>query len=223
MISPIIIFGAGPFARLMHYYFSNDSDYRVTAFTVDFEYVTSQSFCGLRVVPFDRLKEDYPPEHFQMFVAVGYRDMRARQIVFERGKSAGYQMVSYISSGALCFPDLTIGENNVVMGHVQIEPFAKIGDNNVFWSDTLVAHEVSVGHGNYFGAKCVLGGQSTIENSCFLGNGTVIINGIIIRNETHALPGTIFMQSTKASCKYLGNPAREIGNHEQKGIVIERG
>ena len=223
MSKPIVIYGAGPFARLMHYYFSADSDYTVMAFTVDCDYFTSPLFCGLPVVPAERLIAEYPPATFQMFIAVGYKDMRARQAVFERGKAAGYRMINYISSRAVCFPDLRIGENNAIMAQVQIEPFVTIGDNNVFWSDTLVAHDVSVGNGNYFGAKCVLGGLSTVENSCFLGNGTVLINGITIHNETHALPGTILLQNTKPFFQYLGNPAREIGSHKETGIIINRG
>ncbi len=223
MNKSIIIFGTGSFAQLMHYYFAVDSVYSVSAFTVDLAYVTSPSFCGLPVVPFERLRDYYPPTGFAMFAAVGYRGMRARQAVFERAKSAGYHMISYVSSRSLYFGDITIGQNNVVMGHVQIEPFTTIGENNVFWSGTLIAHGVSIGNGNYFGARCVVGGNSTIENSCFLGNGTVTINEIALRNETHTLPGTVLLRSTKPFCKYVGNPGREIGTHKEKGIIIERG
>ena len=31
----LIIFGAGPFAELAHYYFERDSGYKVAAFTLD--------------------------------------------------------------------------------------------------------------------------------------------------------------------------------------------
>lgn len=222
-MTDLVIYGIGPFAELMHYYFTNDSDYRVAAFTADAEYIQRTAFCGLPVVPFEEISERYPPRTARMFVAIGYRRMRARQVLFSRAKERGYVLASYISSRALRFSNLKIGENNVAMGNVHMEPFVKIGDNNLFWSDTLVCHHVSVGHGNYIAAKCVLGGNSEIEDGSFLGNGTVLINGVKIDRETHVLPGSAVYHSTKAFHKYLGNPARPIGEHREQGIVIERG
>ncbi len=222
-MTDLVIFGAGPFARLMHYYFTHDSEYRVTAFTADPEYLAEPQFCGLPAIPFERVVECHPPSRARMFVAVGYRRMRARAEMFQRARSCGYTLANYISSRAMRYPDLRLGENNVAMANVHFEPFVTVGDNNVFWSDTLVCHDVTVGDGNYVAAKCVLGGNSVVTEGCFVGNGSILINDVTLAPETHMLPGAVALQSTRAFRRYAGNPAREIGGHEERGIVIERG
>ncbi|MBZ5585431.1 MAG: acetyltransferase [Acidobacteriia bacterium] len=222
-MTELVILGVGPFARLMHYYFTHDSEYRVAAFTADPEYLAEPGFCGLPALPFDKAVECFPPGRARMFVAVGYRRMRARAEMFQRARTHGYELATYISSRAVRYPELRLGENNVAMANVHFEPFVTVGDNNVFWSDTLVCHDVVVGNGNYVAAKCVLGGNSVVTDGCFLGNGSILINNVTLAPETHMLPGAVALQSTRPFRKYAGNPARELDSHEERGIVIERG
>jgi sugar O-acyltransferase (sialic acid O-acetyltransferase NeuD family) len=222
-MTDLVIYGVGPFAELMHYYFTHDSGYRVVAFTADAEFLKETMFCGLPVVPFETVAAAYTPDAARMFVAIGYKRMRNRRILFDRAKAHGYTLVNYISSRAISFPNFQIGENNVAMGKVHFEPFVKVGNNNMFWSDTLVCHGVTVGDDNYMGAKCLLAGNSTIENGCFLGNATVLIDGLTVRRESHVVAGSAIFRSTKEFHKYMGNPAQVIGTHAETGIVIERG
>ena len=49
----LVIFGNGEIAELAHYYFSTDSAYLVEGFTVDAEFLETESFCGLPLVPFE--------------------------------------------------------------------------------------------------------------------------------------------------------------------------
>jgi sugar O-acyltransferase (sialic acid O-acetyltransferase NeuD family) len=222
-MTDLVICGVGPFARLMHYYFSHDSAHRVVAFTADERYLSAPSFCGLPAVPFECIEKTYPPSLAELFVAIGYRRMRDRMRLFERARALNYVLASYVSSQAVRFPDLEIGQNNVAMPGVTFEPFARVGDHNVFWSGTLVCHDAVVGNGNYMGAKCLVGGNSVVRDGCFLGNGAILIDGVELAEETHILPGSTVLQSTRPFRKYHGNPAREVGSHEQDGIVIERG
>src|SRR5690349_1987393 len=46
----IVIFGTRNFAEIAHYYFTHDSEHRVVAFTVDGEFIDSDTFAGLPVV-----------------------------------------------------------------------------------------------------------------------------------------------------------------------------
>ena len=222
-MTDLLIYGVGPLAKLMHFYFTHDSDYRVVAFTADSQFVMEKTFCGLPVLPFDIVTEKYPPDSVRMFVAIGYRHMRNRQVLFDRAKAKKYVLANYISSRTVRFPDLRIGENNVAMANVQFEPFVTVGDNNLFWSDTLIGHEVSISDHNYVAAKCLISGNCIIEDGCFLANGVVLINALTIKRESHLLPGSVVMQNTQAYHRYMGNPARVIGNHKEHGIVVERG
>ncbi|HZS54350.1 MAG TPA: acetyltransferase [Bryobacteraceae bacterium] len=222
-MSELIIYGAGPFAKLMHFYFTNDSPNRVSAFTVDAPYFNEPVLCGLPVVPFEEILHRYPPSHFEMFVAVGYRRMRQRMALYGKAKASGYRLTNYVSSQAFHFRDLQMGENNIMLANVHVEPFTQIGDNNAFMADTLVSHDVRIGNGNFFSAKCLIASGCAIDDNCFFGNGTVLIDRLSIGSETQIVAGSVLLQNTKKCRKYMGFPAREIASHEEHGIVIERG
>jgi UDP-N-acetylbacillosamine N-acetyltransferase len=219
----LVIFGVGPLARLMQYYFEKDTDYEAVAFCVDREHLQEESFCGRPVVPFDEVGERYPADDHHMFVAIGYRRMRDRKRVYERAKAAGYRCASYGSPRAILHAPGDAGENNVFMDRVLMEPFASVGDNNLFWSGTLIGHECVIGSHNYVSANVIIGGQSEVADGCFLGNGAATINAIRLREETMLLPGALALRNSEPFTKYFGNPAKAIGTHREQGIVIERG
>ena len=60
-LKPIVVFGTGPMARVVHHMFSHDSPREVVAFTVDGSHLTSAMFLGLPVVAFDETVRAYPP------------------------------------------------------------------------------------------------------------------------------------------------------------------
>ncbi len=219
----LVIFGAGPLALLMDRYFSEDTDYEVVAFCADGDYCTTPYVAGRPLVPFNEIVSWAPPQHHEMFVAVGYRRMRERRRCFERAVAAGYQCANYISPRAIIHERERIGQNNVFMDQVLMEPFARIRDNNLFWSGSFIGHECLVGSHNYLSARVIIGGQSTVGDGCFFGNGACTINAVELSEETMLLPGAFALRSTEPFTKYLGNPARAIGSHEEHGIVIERG
>ncbi|HUU33217.1 MAG TPA: hypothetical protein VMW48_04085, partial [Vicinamibacterales bacterium] len=74
-MADIVIFGAGDIGRLAHHYFSTDSPHRVVAFTVDAEFRTAETFCGLPVVALHDVMAAYPTTSHAMFVAMSYARM----------------------------------------------------------------------------------------------------------------------------------------------------
>lgn len=207
----------------MHFYFSENSPYQVVAFTVDKEFLEENSFCGKPVMAFEHIEVEYPPKLYKMFVAVGYKKMSARKLMFDKAKTKEYSLVNYISPQAIIHNDLQLGENNVIMTNVNIEPFSAIGDNNIIWSDTLLCHDLTLGNHNYFAPKCVISGNVTIENLCFFGSGVILIDHLTVANETYLRAGAVLFQNTQAFTQYAGNPAKIIGKtHEETGIIIQR-
>src|SRR5580704_16260922 len=110
-MAKVVLFGLRDFASLAHFYLKYDSPHEVVAFTVDKEYVPAdQTFEGLPVVAFEDLERHYPSNEFAGFAPLSHQGMnRARKDVYERFKQKGYQLISYISSRATCFPGTPIG------------------------------------------------------------------------------------------------------------------
>lgn len=223
MENKLVIYGIGPFAKLMRYYFSADGGREVAGFTVDEEYLTSDSFENLPVIPFRSVESRFPPGKFRMFVAIGYQRMRNRPILFDKAKRKGYELVNYVNRRAIVYEDLKMGENNAILGNVNIEPGVELGNNNIVWSDTLLGHDLKIGDHNYISAKCLIAGNSVIRDLCFIGNGAVTINDLTIEDETHVFPGAVLFKNSKTGGRYMGNPARHVGTHRGDGIVITRG
>ncbi|MFC2176378.1 transferase, partial [Bacteroidota bacterium] len=124
MKKQLVIFGVGELGQLAQFYFSNDSDYEVVAFTVDRAYVTESEYLGLPLVPFDELKKTYPPAEYELYVAIGYTKLNENRIKkYYEAKSKGYSLASYVSSKSSQWKDLKVGENTFIMEGNTIMPF----------------------------------------------------------------------------------------------------
>jgi hypothetical protein len=118
-MSEIVIFGAGKIADEAYFYLMNDSPHEVVAFAVDREHLNVSEKLGLPVVAFEDVVQLYPPNDFNMFVAVGYQDLnkfRARK--YEEAKAKGYELISYVSSRASNVGNVEIGDNCFVLEFV---------------------------------------------------------------------------------------------------------
>src|SRR3990167_6146541 len=103
-LKKLVIFGTGEIGRMAHFYFTHDSDYEVVAFTADDEFVTDNTYLGLPLLPFSRIKQHYPPNLYEMHVGLSF--MRLNQTRAEKyylAKKAGYTLASYVcSKSAYC-------------------------------------------------------------------------------------------------------------------------
>jgi len=87
----VVIFGAGKIADEAYFYLTNDSPHEVVAFTVDGEHLCAKEKLGLPIIPFEGVTDEYAPDDFKMFVAVGYQELnkfRARK--YGEAKAKGY-------------------------------------------------------------------------------------------------------------------------------------
>ena len=217
----LVIYGTGPFARLMTHLFESSGQARVVGYTVDPEYLSAPTFEGRPVVPSGEVAARFPPARHGMFVAVGYRRMRARKLLFERARAAGFRLHGYTSPHAIVPRDQPLGENNVLMDQVLVEPFVTIGDNNVFWSGTVLSHEARVGSHTFCGGRVLVGGRVTVGDGSFLGMSSTIVYGVSLAPETHVVAGSVVFKDTQPMTLHGGNPARALGAHAEHGIVIQ--
>lgn len=222
MSKGLIIYGVSSYSKLVKYFYEEFTNRKVAAFTVDKEYFDANIFLNLPVIDFESALLKYPPDKYDMFIAIGYKVMRSRKMLFNKVKSCGYDLVNIISPAAVISKDVIMGENNIIFPNVTIEPYVNIGNNNVVWSDTLISHDVQIGNHNYISAKCLIAGNAIINDLCFVGNASVLIDGIELKNETQIIVGSVIFRNTEEYGQYMGNPAKLINTHKEKGITILR-
>jgi sugar O-acyltransferase (sialic acid O-acetyltransferase NeuD family) len=196
-VKDVVIFGTGDFAEVARVYLDRDSDYRVVAFTVDEEYGGDRELGGLPVVPFERLLDSHPPSSNAMLVAVGFSGVnRARAQVYERCKSAGYELISYVSSRTNVAGDLTLGDNCFVFEHNVIQPFVELGSNVILWSGNHVGHHSRIRDHVFVASHAVISGGVTIGERCFIGVNATVRDGVTIAPDCVIGAGALIMKDT---------------------------
>jgi len=203
-MSKIIIFGTGSAARLAHYYFQQDSQHEVVAFTIDAHYIKDTTFQGLPIIPFEKVSEAYPPSEFKMFVAVGYSKMNSvRATKYHAAKELGYTLVSYISRKCTNLSDNLPGDNCFILENNTIQPFVKIGNNVTLWSGNHIGHDSVIKDHCFLTSHVVVSGNVTVEPFCFLGVNSTVVNAIHIAARTLIGAGAIISKDTEEDAVYV--------------------
>ncbi len=179
----IVIFGVGKIADVIQFYMREDSGLSVKAFTVHEKYITTPEFNGLPVVPFETLEQNYPPEKYDVFVAVGYHCMNATRADFiKQVEAKGYSTISYIHPDSSAPKDLVHGKNCFIMNNVCIHPRVTLGDNVFVWSGAMIGHHSKIGNDCWLTSSCSISGNVTIGNNAFLAVNATVGHSVTIGN-----------------------------------------
>lgn len=200
----LLLFGTGKIAEVAYYYITNDSPYKIKAFTVDEKFITRKDMFGLPVIPFEEVENIYPPDEFKMLVAVGYLDLnKFRAAKYSEAKIKGYKLISYVSSRASNFGNVEIGDNCFILENQAIQPCSMIGNNVTIWSGNHIGHHSSIGDHCFLTSQIVVSGNTIIEPYCFIGVNVSIGHGIVIGRESIIGAGSLITKSTKEKSVYI--------------------
>jgi len=208
----LIIFGAGPFAQLVRRYAMSDLGLQVHAFAVDESYLPAgiSTLDGIPLLGWQAAQELYTPADVMVFVAVGYRSMRARESVYRTIKQSGYALANLLHPAAWVARDTVIRDNVIVMPGAVIEPGVTLGANNVIWSNVTVCHDSVLCDHNFIAANVTLGGNVTVGARNFIGFSAVVMQGRRVGDDTLIGAQTLLNCNTQDCCAYVGAPARRL-------------
>lgn len=208
-MSRLVLFGAGDIARLAYYYFSHDSEHEVTAFTVDGEYRQSNAFLGLPLIDFTEVSNLYPPDQFEMFVALSYTRMnQVRAAKYLQARELGYRLASYVSSRCSFLTDQPIGDNCFILEDNTIQPMVRIGNNVTLWSGNHVGHDAVIEDHCFIASQVVISGYVRVRSYCFIGVNATLRNSITIAPYTLIGGGAVIMGDTVEGGVYV--PQRAV-------------
>ncbi|WP_339244657.1 acetyltransferase [Paenibacillus sp. FSL R10-2796] len=215
----VIIFGVGDFAKQLHYYLDKEAEYEVEYFCVNEEYYTEKEFLGRKVITFEEGLVSLSTEKYKFIIGVGYKNLKMRKEIFEKIKAKGFGLINYISPNAVIYGNI-IGEGNVILSNVIIEPFSSIVNNNIIWSNSVICHDSVIGNHNFIAANSIVGGFSEIIEGNFLGFNSTIKDNVIVDKEVIIGAKSLVMKSPENHSAYYGVPAKKIREHSKKGIQI---
>lgn len=205
-MNQVILFGNRDIAEIAHFYLTRDSHYEVAGFTVDREFLDSDTFHGLPVVPFDEVTSHFSPQSYKMLVAISYsRRNEIRQRKYEQAKSLGFDFITYISSRACSWGDTQIGENCFILEHVTIQPFVKIGNNVTIWSGNHIGHHVTIQDHCFITSHVCISGGVEIGPNCFVGVNATLRDHIKVGAKSIIGAGALLMEDAEPESLYTGS------------------
>lgn len=206
MKKPVVIFGSGDIAQLAHYYFSTDSNYEVVAFTVDSNYIEKSEFCGLPVVAFEDVAKIYPPDSYNLFIALSYSKLNAvRKEKYYASKKIGYKLVSFVSSNATVLNGGKIGENCFILEDNTIQPFVTIGNNVTLWSGNHIGHHSVIRDHTFIASHVVVSGGVEIGEQCFIGVNATLRDHIKLGDRCVIGAGALLLKDSPSDGLYAGS------------------
>lgn len=206
--SRVVIFGTGGFAQVAHFYLTHDSPHEVVAFTVDKEYMKDKELFGLPVVSFEDVKSKYPPDEFQMFIAIAYNNLnKTRADKYHQAKSKGYKLISYLNSKSVHWGNTEIGDNCFIFENQTIQPFVKIGNDVIIWSGNHIGHHSVIGDHCFITSHVVISGYAEIGPYCFLGVNSTLRDGVKVAPECIIGAGALILKDTVEKGVYRGRAA----------------
>lgn len=222
-MSKVIIFGNGQTAEIVYYYFKNDSPHEVVAFTADSEFIQSKEYLGLPLIPFESIEKTFPPNIFDMFVALSYKNLnRLRASKYEEAKKKNYKLINYICSKAGIIGDLKMGDNCFILQNQSIQPFVKIGSNVWIWSSTLIGHHAQIGDHCWITSEASIGGNVKIGPYCFLSMNATIGHMVTVGRESFIGANTLITKNTKDKSVYIAKDTEPYLLDSDKFLMITK-
>jgi sugar O-acyltransferase (sialic acid O-acetyltransferase NeuD family) len=206
----VIIFGTGNISELAYYYLRDDSEHEVVAFTMNKEYIQTNSFLDLPIVEFENIENIYSPSEYYLFAPVSARNLnKLREKIYIEGKNKGYKFISYISSKALCYTK-DIGENCFILENNVIQYRVKIGNNCILWSGNHIGHHSTIEDNVFITSHVVISGMCVIGSYSYIGVNSCLKDNTNIAKNTVIGMCSCVNKNTEEYNIYIGVPAKKF-------------
>nr|WP_316639091.1 acetyltransferase [uncultured Roseateles sp.] len=208
----IVILGTGELAQLAHFYFTRDAGREVAGFTVDAKYAGAPDYLGLPLVDYETLESRFPPDRYELFVAIGYTQLNAaRAQRCAEARARGYRLASYVSTRASVWPDLVIGDNCLIMEANVIQPFARLGDGVIMFCSSVVSHHVEIDDYCFIGSEATLCGGVRIGARSFIGANSTIREHLRVGSDCIVGAGSLILKDAADGSSHMAAGTADAG------------
>jgi len=217
----VVIFGCGTGADTAYRYIARDTAHEVCAFTVDAAFMTSPTFHGLPVVDYETLTARFPPDTYEMFVALGFQGMNGlRAAKYLDAKRRGYRFISYVHSGHAWLEPVAIGENCLILDGQLVNLDVRIGNNVTLWSGNHVGDRTVIGDHVWISSHVTLAGDVRIGDGCFLGVNACVSNRVTLGARTFVGANVLIAKDTPEDSVFVAPAARQLPMRSDKFLAM---
>lgn len=207
----VVVFGAGQVAEVVQYYIDNESERRVAAFTVDGSYLKETTQRGLPVVAFEELLQSFPPDRYDMYVAISFKEVnRARERKVAEVEALGYRLIGHLSPRAVAWNGFVLQPNTFIMENNVLQPYVRVGKNVIMWSGNHVGHHTTIEDHCFIASQAVISGSVTIGEGSFVGVNATLRDNIVIGKRNVIGAGSLILKNTDDEDVFIGPVATKI-------------
>lgn len=212
----VVIFGTGRGADVAFRFLRSTGRYEISGFTADSAFLSTDTFRGLPVKPFEEVEAHFPPDSFQLFALLGYQEMnglRARK--YEEGKRKGYTFASYVSPDIHRIEDIQVGENCFILDNQSINLDVRIGNNVVFWSSNHVGDLTVIEDHVWVSSHATIAANVVVGAASFIGIGATVSNHVRVGARTFVGANALVTSDTAENSVHVAG--------ESKAVPVESG
>jgi sugar O-acyltransferase (sialic acid O-acetyltransferase NeuD family) len=213
MIQPIIIYGAGGFAREVAWLIESCSSpltpYSIACFIDDNSQYHGTVLNDIPVMGLEEASQKFPRAYFT--VAIG--SPKARQIVVQKALAQGFVPHTFIHPRAEYSRWITVGQGNIICAGNILTTNITLGHYVHINLDCTLGHDVIFGDYTTLAPGVHVSGWVHMGKRVYVGTGAVIINGtsdapIIIEDDAVIGAGACVTKSVAQGQTVVGVPAR---------------
>lgn len=192
-------------------YLTADAGRDVAAFAVHREYLDETELLDFPVVAVEDLRDRYPPAEHDVCVALGFlRINAARAQVCEEIEALGYELASYTSSIATCWPRASVGtRNTLLLDQTVVGPFARIGDDAIL-NGCNINHDAVVEDHCFVATGATIGGEALLGSHSFVGLNATVRNGVTVAPRCVIGAGALIKRDTREGEVYSARASEPL-------------
>lgn len=207
----VLLAGNGITAEILSVYLLKDPRYEIAGLVVGDEFVTLGGVSGYTTVGLSEVVKKFPPDTFQVIMAMGYNDLnRTREVMFNVLKGMGYILETLIHPDAYVYTQIPLGEGSVILPGAVIDPHVELGANTMVWSSVTVAHHSKVGAHCWLATGSVVSGRAKVLDNTFLGVNSTVVNEVTIGAFNIVGAAALITRDTKSHSVYLARSGEAL-------------
>lgn len=216
----IVIFGCSSYTKSIISLCEKIEGIEILAICVDDSYIPllPKVFNGIQVIGFSEALCKYSDAYYVL--AIGYKNMRSRKVVFEKLKMHNLEVATLVSPDSFISTE-NIGKGCVVFDGVVIEHNVYIHDNVTIWSNATICHDVNIGEHCFIAASTTIGGFAQVGELSFIGLNSTLIDEVRVGKECLIGSCSLIKTNINDYSKCYGIPAKFIHSIDSKtGVCV---
>ena len=211
----VVVFGAGPHARVILDILKDQEDYKVIGLIDSLKPIGS-TYYGYSIIgrqdDLDHLCEVY---NFKAgLVALGDNYLRERVVLEILKQKADFVFINAVSKHTYISPTSKMGEGNVVMPGVIINSEASVGHHCIINTKSSLEHNCILHDFTALSAGVTTGGYFTLGKYSAIALGVTIFDRVNIGENVVVGSGSLVTKDLESHGLYFGVPSKRIRDRE---------